>query len=162
MNFAQAMETAKRIDEMAVELKARMLDAVADLPFNGYYINDGKTGGPVIAIVKLSALASNWSPSYHLPAEQSRLVAKRLAKCESAAAIISAVDSMLTSGCVKLENGDKEYLNDQTYKTILDSELGQHIAKETEFALLRFFAEYVILCNVNAREGLERETTEQE
>lgn len=162
MNFSQAMEVSKSIDQMAVELKARMLDAVADLPFNGHYINDGKTGGPVIAIVKLSALANNWNPSYILPAEQSRIVAKRLAECESAASIISAVESMLKHGCVKMEKDHREYLNEQTYKTILDSELGQHIAKETEIDLLRFFAEYVILHNVNAREGLERETTEQE
>lgn len=126
MNFSQAMEVSKSIDEMAKALKATLCGAIEDQPLNGHYINDGKKGRPVMAIIQFSALNDNWSPEYHLPPAQARAVSRYLSKYNSAAGICAAVMNILENGYV-VEGQDKTILNAQTMETIRKSEIGQYV-----------------------------------
>ena len=126
MDFKEMMKVANEIDAEAVRLRDKLIADVCDLPLKGKYINDGKNGGPVIAIVKFSDLGNNWSPDYHLPPEQARIIKKCLIKYNTAHSILAAVRNMLEKGYV-VDNGNKAHLNDRTLKVIRESELGKYV-----------------------------------
>ena len=121
MTFAEIMDISKQIDRMADDLRSKLCEAVSKQPIKGKYLNDGKKGGPVIAIVKFSELCDNWSPEYHLPPAQARAVYEYMSKYQSAEGICSAVSNMLDNGYV-IVGGDKTFLNEQTMDTIRKSE----------------------------------------
>jgi len=128
MEFRDMMEVANRIDAEAVKLRDKLIEGVCDLPLNGHYINDGKDGGPVIAIIKFSELqrTKNWCPHFHLPPEQAKAIKEKYGHLETARGICSATREMLAKGYVV--NGDtKTYLNDRTLKAIRESELGKYV-----------------------------------
>ena len=125
MEFKDMMKVANEIDAEAVRLRDKLIADVCDLPLKGKYINDGKNGGPVIAIVNFSDLEDNWSPEYHLPPQQARIIKKCLIKFNTAHGIIAAVRNMLEKGYV-VDNCNKAYLNDRTILTIRESELGEY------------------------------------
>ena len=131
MNFSQAMEVSKSIDEMAVSLRDKLCADIAELPFKGTYINDGKDGGAVIAVVKSSSIVGgSWDPHYHIPAAQSRAVLKWLNGRNSAASIVAAVRGMIANGYIGTNRDDRVYLNERTYQTVIESDIGQYIIKE--------------------------------
>ena len=126
MNFAEQMEVVKGIDAEAVRLRDKLLADISDLPLNGEYINDGKDGGPVIAIIKFSSLNDNWSPEYLLPAAQAWAIKRKLADLKTAHGICAAVRKMLEDGFV-LNSSDKTYLNAKTIEAVRGSELGKYV-----------------------------------
>ena len=151
MDFKDMMKVANEIDAEAVRLRDKLIADVWDLPLNGRYINDGKNGGPVIAIVKFSDLKGNWSPDYHLPPAQAQAIKDYLlptpkfgkARDEkqkdkspkgvsldvsrnTAKGICAAVRKMLSNGFVIVDN-NKITLNDRTLKAVRESELGKYV-----------------------------------
>lgn len=126
MTFEEAMDISKRIDRMADDLRSKLCETLSKLPIKGKYLNDGKNGGPIIAIVKYSELRDNWSPEYHLPPAQARAICKYISKYQTADGICSAVRDMLDNGYVIVE-GDKTFLNERTMDAIRESEIGQYV-----------------------------------
>ena len=151
MDFKDMMKVANEIDAEAVRLRDKLIADVCDLPLKGKYINDGKNGGPVIAIVNFSDLGNNWSPEYHLPPAQAKAIKDYLlpppkfgkARDEkekdkshkgvsldvsrnTAKGICAAVRKMLANGFVIVGN-NKITLNDRTLKAIRKSELGKYV-----------------------------------
>ena len=151
MDFKDMMKVANEIDAEAVRLRDKLIADVCDLPLKGKYINDGKNGGPVIAIVNFSDLKGNWSPDYHLPPAQAKAIKDYLlptpkfgkARDEkqkdksregisldvsrnTAKGICAAVRKMLSNGFVIVDN-NKITLNDRTLKAIRESELGKYV-----------------------------------
>lgn len=126
MTFAEAMDISKQIDRMADDLRSKLCETVSKLPINGKYLNDGKNGGPVIAIIKFSELRDNWSPGYHLPPEQAKAVCEYMSKYPTADGICSAVRNMLDKGYVVVGT-DKTFLNERTMNAIRESEIGQYV-----------------------------------
>ena len=133
MNFAEAMEISRRINDMAKSLCRDLCESVERLPFDGEYINDGKNGGPVMAVVKFSSLRDNWCPYYHLPAEQSRAVSRYLEQFKTAEGVCNAVKKILKEKRVPRGgfggggNSNFVFLNDRTVEAIEKSELGKYI-----------------------------------
>ena len=129
MNFTEAMDMTKQIDRMADDLRSKLCETVSRLPINGQYLNDGKNGGPVIAVVKFSNLDDNWSPEYHLPVEQSKLINRYIGQFKTAEGICNAVRRLLETNRIPNGNNSSDYtkLNPRTLKTIVESELGQYV-----------------------------------
>lgn len=128
MDFAEMMKINDSIDAEAVRLRDKLIADICDLPLNGEYINDGKNGGPVIALVKFSELQKthNWCPHYHLPPEQARAIKRNLGALTTAHGICAAVRKMLIDGFVK-HGEEKTFFNDRTMDAIRKSELGKYV-----------------------------------
>lgn len=130
MNFTEAMKVSRQIDDMAKKLCRDLCESVERLPFDGEYINDGKNGGPVVAVVKFSSLHDNWSPHYHLPAEQSKAVKRHLEQIKTAEGICNAVKRLLKEKRVPGDGrGSNNYihLNDRTIGAISESDIGKFV-----------------------------------
>ena len=113
-----------------------MCAAIDGLPFGGRYLNDGRNGGPVIAIVNFSSIHnSSWDPAYHLPAEQSKCIRKYLSNFKTAHGIVNAVKKIIENGYVQ-ETGsnvnNRTYMNKNTMKAIKNSDLGKYASTFVE------------------------------
>ena len=147
MTFTEAMDISKQIDHMADDLRSKLCEMVSRLPIKGQYLNDGKNGGPVIAIVKFSDLDDNWSPEYHLPMEQSRLINRYIGQFKTAEGICNAVRRLLETNRIPNVGDSSKYtqLNPRTLKTIVESELGQYVFNRIMEETLNDFISVFIL-----------------
>ena len=132
MEFAEKMSKVKALEaeiaELVDSLKNDQADAVRKQEFRGNVIDDGSSGGPLIGIVTLSELrkAKSWSPTYFFPEAQAKAVVSRMKSCTTVEDICKAVQEMLKDKRVKI-GGEYVYLNNETLKTLMESEIGRYI-----------------------------------
>ena len=135
-DLSQKMDEIERLEEyiqqLVDSLKNELSSQISSQRMKGVtVINDGKNGGPLIGVVRLSTLQSqrSWSPEFYFPQKQAEAVSKRLASCKTVKQIIGAVEDMLNLRAVKMSSSsssDKILLNDETVRIIAESELGQY------------------------------------
>lgn len=135
MDFAEKMlqmrELEDEIRHMAEGITDDLVIAVANQPFTGSILSDGRNGKPAICTIRFSDLSAwrNLTPEYYMPTKQAEAVRKRLSSCKTVGNFIVAVKDMLKDKRVKTgsSSNDYVYLNENTLSIIHQSEIGRFI-----------------------------------
>lgn len=118
LNEERSMQ--QKIQKSMVDFTAKIVRKIAQEKLEG--VEEISTS-PMIASVRFSALQreKSWCPETFIPTAQANAVKRKLNSCHSLQTMLSTIEEMVTTKCVKLSGGEKIPLNSKTIEILQES-----------------------------------------